>query len=263
MSVTINGRTLDALVYQVCELAGHVAPTTPQRAPVGLAGAPGVYGTELTVSPREVTVGLDVRPTTLSDRQTVMDTLRRRLGGLLELTTLDLPTRVLRCELQGVETDFYSGAYAQTAVYVRLRFVAVDPARWDIQPLTYGLSTARTACPVGTDTSAPVLELYGSCTNPAVTIFSHTGEQVAQMTFAATLGANDTLLIDCATQELQRWNAGVLQTGAQSGLTALTNGPFLLLSPEDADPMGTRWPTLSLSAASGTPTGLVRYFRRW
>lgn len=263
MSVLVNGRDLATLVYGISELDGHLAPQVPQRAPVALANSPGVYGTEITVSPREVRVGLDVRPTTLADRQTVMDTLKRRLGGLLELTTLDLPTRVLRCELQGVDVELYTGAFAIPACFVTLRFVAVDPARWDVQPLTYGLSTSRTACPLGTDTSAPVLEVWGTCTNPVVILRAHTGREVARLTLTASLASTDALVIDTAAQTITRLNSGVEQTGVSAGLTALTSGTFPILSPEDASPLGTAWPTLELSAASGTPTGLVTYFRRW
>jgi hypothetical protein len=222
-----------------------------------------VYGTEVTVQPRIVTVGLDVRPATLADRQTLIDSLRRRLGGLLELTTLDLPTRVLRCELQEVTVELYTGAFALAACYVTLRFGAVDPARWEVQPLTYGLTAARTACPVGTDTSAPELEVWGACTNPVVILRSYTGLEVGRLTFTATLASTDALVIDCAAQTVARWNSGVLQTGTSAGLYLLTSGRFPILSPEDANPLGTAWPTLELTAASGTPTGLVTYFRRW
>lgn len=263
MSVLVNGRDLAALVYGISEVDGHLAPSVPQRAPVALANSPGVYGTEVTVAPREVVVALDVRPTSLASRQTVLDTLKRRLGGLLELTTLDLPSRVLRCELQGVTVELYTGAFALPACFVTLRFSAVDPARWDVQPLTYGLSTSRTACPIGTDTSAPVLEVWGLCTNPVVILRSHTGAEVARMTFTASLAATDALVIDTAAQTITRVNSGVEQTGVNAGLTTLTSGRFPILSPEDASPLGTAWPTLELAAVSGTPTGLVTYFRRW
>lgn len=263
MSVLVNGRDLAALVFQISELTGHLAPSVPQRATVPLANAPGVYGTEVTVAPREITVGLDVRPSSLPDRQTLMDTLKRRLSGLLELTTLDLPTRVLRCELQGVTPEFYTGAYAQPAVWVSLRFVAADPARWDVQPLVYGLSTARTVCLIGTDTSAPDIEIYGACVNPSVVLRSWTGAEVARLDFTASLAATDALLISSSRQTVTRLNSGVVQTGALAGLFALTTGRFPILSPEDASPTGTGWPTLELSATSGTPTGLLTYTRRW
>ena len=263
MSVLVNGRDLAALVYQVSELDGHLAPSVPQRETVALANAPGVYGTQVTVGPREIRVGLDARPASLADRQTLMDTLKRRLSGLLELTTLDLPTRVLRCELRTVGVEFYTGAFAQPAVYVTLTFLAVDPARWDVQPLVYGVSTARTACPVGTDTSAPDLEIYGVCVNPSVVLRSWTGAEVARLDFTASLAATDALVISCSRQTVTRVNSGVVQTGALAGLFALTAGRFPILSPEDASPTGTGWPTLELTASSGTPTGLLTYTRRW
>lgn len=259
----VNGRPLAALVYAVCELDGHLGGALPERSLVPLANGAGVYGTEVKVAPRGVRVGLDVRPVSLADRATLVDTLRRRLSGLLELTTDDQPGRVLRAELRSITPEWYTGQYANPAVYLALEFVAADPARWDVQPLTYGLSTARTACPIGTDTSAPVLEVYGPCTNPAVILRAHTGAEVLRLEFGASLGANDALVVDCAAASITRLVAGVVQTGTNAGAYALTAGRFPVLSPEHASPDGTTWPTLELSAQSGTPTGLVTYTRRW
>lgn len=263
MSVYVNGRDLAALVYGILDLQGHLGAVLPQRETVPLANGPGVYGTTVTVAPREVTVMLDVRPTLVADRVTSLDTVRRRLGGLLELTTADLPGRVLRCELRDLGVQFYSAPLAIPHIAVTLKFVAVDPARWDVQPLTYGLSTTRVACPLGTDTSAPDLELYGTCTNPTVILRAHTGAEVARLEFSAGLAANDALVISCSQQTITRYSSGVVQTGSLSGLSALTGGRFFVLSPEDASPLGTVWPTIELTAASGTPIGLVTYTRRY
>lgn len=262
MSVTINDRSLADLVYMVSELDGHLAPTVPRREGVALANGPGVWGTTVTIEPRTITVGLDVRPTTLAARQTLMDSLKRRLAGLLELRTDDLPGRVVSCLLSGIAVEFYTGAYALPAVYVRLQFTAIDPARTDVEPLVYGLSTARTACPLGTDPVAPTLWIYGSCTNPVVIVRSAAGAEVSRMTFTVVLGTNDALLIDGGTQQITRTVAGVVQTGTNSGLAAFTSGAFPLLAPDDGTPDGA-WPTIELTASSGTPTGLALYSRRW
>ncbi len=263
----INRQPLTDLVYQILVLDGHLAPSLPKSSTVTLAQAGGVHGSVVTVDPRRITVGLDVRPSSLANRQAVMDSLKRRLlRGLLEIETDDLPGRVLRATCDSVTVEFYTGAYANPVIYVGLSFVAPDPSRMDREPLVYGLSTARTACPLGTDTVAPRVWLYGaspSVVNPVIVQRDHTGAEVLRLTLTGTLATNDALVIDCAAQTLDRFVAGVLQTGTAAGLGWLTSGRFPLLDPSDANADAAVWPTLELTSTSGTPTGLVAYHRRW
>lgn len=263
----INRRPITDLVYQILVLDGHLAPSLPRASTVTLAQAGGLHGSVVTVDPRRITVGLDVRPSSLVDRQAVMDSLKRRLSrGLLEIETDDLPGRFVRATCDGVTVEFYTGAYANPVIYVALQFTAPDPARLDIEPLVYGLSTARTACPVGTDTVAPRVWLYGaspSVVNPVLIVRDHTGAETMRLTLTGTLATNDALVIDGAAQTLDRYVAGVLQTGTAAGLGWLTSGRFPLLDPSDANADASAWGTIELSATSGTPTGLVAYHRRW
>lgn len=263
----INGRPITDLVYQLLVLDGHLAPTLPRAATVALAQSAGTFGSVVTVDPRRLTVGLDVRPTSLVDRQAVMDSLKRRLQrDLLEIETDDLPGRVVRAMCDSVGVEFYTGAYANPVVYVSLAFTAPDPARVDVEPRAYGLSTARTACPLGTDTVAPRLWLYGaspSVVNPVVLVRDHTGTEVMRLTLTGTLATNDALEIDAARQTVDRYVSGALQTGPAAGLGWVTSGRFPVLDPTDASPDADAWPTIELSATSGTPTGLVAYARRW
>lgn len=263
MSITVNGYDLGRLVYHLSEIDGHLAPTVTPRGIITLGNAAGLWSTQVTVTPREVMVGCDVRPDSLADRQAIMDRLARRLGGDLEITTADLPTRFLRGRLSAVEVQLYPGSFAQPACFVTLRFAIPDAARSEVEPLVYGLSTARTSCPVGTATSAPFVYVYGACTNPVVILRGASGAEVGRLTFTVTLGATESLAIDASTQRIDRTTAGVIQTGASSGLAVFTSGVFPILSPEDATPDGTAWPTLELAASSGTPTGLVLYQRRY
>jgi hypothetical protein len=99
--------------------------------------------------------------------------------------------------------------------------------------------------------------------NPVVIVRDHTGTEVMRLTLTGSLGANDALAIDGATQQIDRFAIGVLQTGTNSGLGWLTSGRFPLLDPTDANPDAPAWGTIELAATSGTPTGLVAYHRRW
>jgi phage-related protein len=263
MSIFVNEYDLGLLVYMISSLDGHLAPSVMQRDTLALASSAGRWSTQVKIDPRQITVGLDVRPATLAARQTIMDSLSRRLSGDLEIRTADLPTRFVRARLANIAVELYPGSFAQSEAFVTLTFTAPDPARVDLEPLVYGLSTARTPCPVGAMTSAPMVWIYGACTNPELVVRNVSGTEVMRTTFTVVLGATESLVIDAATQQVQRITAGVVQTGALSGLTAFTSGRFPVLSPEDATPDGTAWPTVELVASAGTPTGLTVYHRRW
>jgi hypothetical protein len=257
-----NDFDLGRLVYHLSQMDGHIAPSVVRRETIALGNSAALWSTQVTVTPREIIVGCDARPETLTDRQTLMDRLSRRLGGLLELRTADLPGRFLLGRLADVRVELYPGSFVQPACWVELRFTIPDSARADVEPLIYGLSTSRTACPVGTQASAPLVWVY-SCTNPSVVVRAASGAIVSTLALTVTLGSTEALLIDSASQSITRYTAGVVQTGASSGLRALTSGRFPLLSPEDATPDGTAFPTVELTATAGTPTGLILYAERW
>lgn len=260
--IGLDGRRLASMVYALSEIDGHLTPVMPEHATVALGHAPGVWSEQLTVSPRELRIGLDVRPHSYVGRQRFMELLRARFGGrLLELTSDDQPGRVLRCTMRTPTVELYPGSFANLAIWVSLPLHAADPAWRDIEPHIFGLSAARTPCPIGTDTSAPLVHIAGACTDPAIVIRNASGVEVSRTEFGVILGTNDTLSIDSATEAMTRRIAGVVQTGLSSGLRAYASGPLPLLSPEDA---GTEAPlTVELTAASGTPTGVLTYHRRW
>lgn len=258
-----NAYDLTRLCWSLAAIDGHLSPVVPQRDVIALGNAPGLDGPVVRVTGRDVVVDLEVRPDSLAERHTILDRLWRRLGGVQELESDDLPGRVIRSRLSNAAVSLYTGAYALPAASISLTFTATDPAKWEAEPLVYGLSTARTACPIGTELSAPQVWIYGTCTNPEVIVRAASGAEVARLTFAVSLGSTGALWIDSASQTITRTVAGVVQTGAASGLAVLASGTYPLLSPEDATPDGTVSPTVELTASSGTPTGLIRYHRRW
>jgi phage-related protein len=85
------------------------------------------------------------------------------------------------------------------------------------------------------------------------------GDESHRLTLTGTLATNDALVIDSARQTIDRYVAGVLQTGTASGNAWLTSGQFPLLAPEDA--INGDGITVELTSTSGTPTGLLLYTR--
>lgn len=260
MSVFLDDRPLTDTVRDVMTVDGALAPAVEVRTTQPLANAASVLGTGVSVASRTITVGLDVWPTTLPDRVTAMDTLKRRIGGLRLFRMTDAPTREMYVVLAGVQVEFYH--ISQPRCFVEVQFTAADPTRYEREMRAIALSTARSEALVGTVPSAPVIYLYGaspSVVNPVVILRNDSGDESHRLTLTGTLATNDALVIDCARQNIDRYVAGVLQTGTSGGNAWLTSGQFPLLAPEDSiEGIGV---TVELSATSGTPTGLLLYTR--
>lgn len=264
MSIWINDRPLTALVTAITGLDGYLSPDAPARELVALADTAAIVGTTVTVSPRTITVTVDVATAALLDRQTMLDALARQLRGRLLLRTADRPDRELSVVCQGITLTFYDTPLTVVACSVGMTLVAADPVWSDLEPLAYALSTSRTACPLGTATVAPTITLYGGVVvNPILIVRAASGEETGRLTLTGSLAANDALVIDAGAQTMARYVAGVLQTGPTAGLTWLTSGTFPLLDPTDGDAAQAAWPSIELAASSGTPTGVVTYNRRW
>jgi hypothetical protein len=260
MSVYLDDRLLTDTVNDVFTVDGALVPAVELRTPQAIANSLGTWGTGVTVNARGITVGLDVWPTTQADRVTVMDTIKRRVGGLRLFRMADSPTRETYVTLTDVKVEFYHIAIPRC--FVSLQFSAVDPTRYEREARALALSTSRMEALLGTVPSAPIVYLYGaspSVVNPVVIVRNDSGDETHRLTLTGTLATNDALVIDSARQTIDRYVAGVLQTGTSSGNAWLTSGQFPLLAPEDAiEGVGV---TVELSATSGTPTGLLLYTR--
>ena len=263
----VRGQPLDDLVWNTLRLDGHLAPATISRPSIERADGTAFFGSRVTVSQRGIVIGLDVRPASIEERTTTIDSLTRRFTGLLPVQTADDWTRVYYCERQAAPSvELYTGTHANPICYVEYLLTAVDPYRYDVEPIPLSLSTTRVACPIGNGTSAPRIWLYGAGTavvDPVVIVKNAAGDEVSRLTFSVSLGSNTALDIDCATQLVNRYSAGVLQTGTSSGLACVASGEFPVLDPTDASPPTSQWGTVELSSTTGTPTGLILYTRRW
>ena len=264
MSVWINDRPLTALVTAITGLEGYLYLDAPARELVALSTSAAIVGSTVTVSPRTITVTVDIATAALLDRQTMLDALARQLMGRLVFRTADRPDREISVVCQGTGLTFYDAPLAVVACSVVITLVAADPVWSDLEPLAYALTSSRTACPLGTAPVAPVVTLYGGVVvNPVVIVRAASGEETGRLTLTGSLGTTDAVVIDAGVQTITRYVAGVLQTGTAAGLTWLTSGTFPLLDPTDADAGQSAWPTVELAASTGTPTGLLTYCRRW
>lgn len=262
MAYTINGRTLDDLIFQSLMLEGHVAPILPTWEAVPLAQGASVLTPTARLSARRLRITVDLRPATLVDRVATQDALAGRLAGGLRIATTDAPDRVWYATLAQVAVEMPAGPVVNPLCVVDLDFTLHDARRGDLETQLRALSATPVACPTGTGVSAPTITLFGAATavvDPVVTLARFDGEPVAALTLTGSLGTNTWLEIDCATEWIWLYTAGV-KTNA---LPYLDSGVFPLLAREDAAGVDGPYPLLSLSSASGTPTGLVAWRRTW
>lgn len=272
-AILLDGRALTDLVFDVLRIDGQLAPSVSSTPAVTMANAPSVLGATVGVSPRRIAVKVEIWAATIALRDTLLDTLWRRIGhSERELSVVSSPSRAVRVTCDAIDVTYYDAAHGSPVCALDFVFLALDPRRRELQPQLWTLSSARRSVPIGTEVSAPRFWLYGNATpivDPVVIVRRFTGEEVSRLTLdgvtdtraTASLGANNALLIDSARQSIEYYVSGVRQTGAEHGLSWYGDGQFPVFSPEDCAAELSAWGTIEVSATSGTPTGLLTYYR--
>jgi hypothetical protein len=150
-------------------------------------------------------------------------------------------------------------------IKVTLSFTIKDGVALRLQPDGYALSTTRVACPIWTAESKPVVVVHGggaALTNPVITVRNAAGSIVQTMSFTVSLGSTAALRIDAARTLVSLVTAGVITDAMVAGYWPIGSGDYPLLRPYDANPEAGAYPTVELSASSGTPVGRITYTRR-
>ena len=252
----IDNAPLDALVWQVLTLTGHLAPSTPQRATIDRGVAVSAPSSRTTLAPRVLEQTLELRPPSLPDRIATIDAIRARCAGLLELRLSESPDRRWWGFLDSDPVvELVTAPYVNPLCLVTVRFRVLDPRAEAVEPTVIALGATPVAIPLGFSASAPVVALFGaspSVVDPVITIDGPAGV-ITALRLTATLAAGEALELDAATEQVQRRQTGTVV----SALETVTSGSFPVADPETG-PL-----TMRLSATSGTPTGVARYRRLW
>ena len=198
-----------------------------------------------------------------------LDALYAAVGeGEVRVRTIYAPDRYCLATLDQSSGEPDAIGIVNGVVKVTLGFLIKDSVAFRTQSDGYGLSTSRTACPVGTDHSAPMILLYGggaTLTNPSIVIRNGAGDPVQSMGFSTAslgggvLGATDYLLVDSVRAAISKSLAGTL-SAAES---LWTSGDFPLLRPADGWVEDAIYPTVELTATAGTPKGMITYRRSY
>lgn len=149
-------------------------------------------------------------------------------------------------------------------INVALSFSVKDGVAFRLQPDGYALITTRTAVPIGTAESKPVITVHGggaAMTNPTITVRNAAGDIVQTMLFTASLGANDALRIDSARSTVSKIASGTVTDGLAAGYWLY--GDFPILRPYDGNVELGAYPSVELSSATGAALGSITYTRRY
>jgi phage-related protein len=217
----------------------------------------GIPSDVATVGAGSYAITARVEPTSLTNREDVVNAIHYKLKGLLELRFADQPDKVLDVQLSpNVEiAPEAPTSFVEPGLLVTLNFIAASPYKRDRWGQMAGFGSVRTEIPLGDLPSAGIVEIMGSASNPVLTYRAASGEALETMTFTITLAATDFLEIDLGKRTIYKNVSGV-RTRVDSIRTA---GYFFNLDPADGSPDFEDWPTLEVSAGDG----LILYNRNW
>jgi hypothetical protein len=256
MTLHINGRSLDDLAWQTLTQTGHLAPTLARRPVVDRGDGAPTWTTTLTAGERTITQLLDMRPHTLADRVTLLDTVAARCAGVCELTTTDAPDRRWWAVLDDRTVDLVTAPYVNPIHLLTLRWRCQDARAEAVEPTVLALSSTPVVVPLGVSASAPVVTLFGASTpvvDPEIVITYGGGAREGRLSLTGSLAAGESLTLDAAAESMRLTTGG----NTVSALARLGSGVWPVFDPADG-PI-----TVALTATSGTPTGVSRHRRMW
>jgi hypothetical protein len=194
---------------------------------------------------------------------TALDGLRALFAeGPVAVRSVYAPDRYCLAHLLSHDGVAVAPAVLNGQVEITLSLMVPDGVAFRLEPDGYALSTARTACPVGTAFSFPALTINGnggSLTNPLVTLRDAGGQTVQTMGFTIVLAANDYLRVDSARGAIDKSVAGTVT----DGMSLWTSGDFPIIRPGDASVEAGGYATVELTASAGTTKGGISYLRRY
>jgi hypothetical protein len=253
--------------------AGHAESpqfSDPSAALLGALGA--TWLSEPTqAAPRRIVVGGNVKQASAALYRAAIDQVKGlATQGAVRVRFADHTDQEFRdCRLVDFKAVPRAALLSNLAGDVVMQFEAADPLRYDVNPQGIPLSTSRASLPIGTAPSFPLIRIHGggaTVTGPIViTVRNAGGDSVQTFTISVTslsgsvLGANDYIDIDGTRIRMVKSLAGTQSDGG----ALWSAGDFPVIRPADGNWELLEYPTMELSANSGTPVGLCTYARAW
>lgn len=270
--VWINGRDVATeFAFAVTGLGGWPGVLGSATRALNLQQMPEADGAILdprlvTRQPGRATLNGLILGTDVSSARAYVDALKTLVQqGEVAVRTCYATDRYCLAIADGEDGTAFNPSVLDGVVNVALTFAVKDGVAVRTAPDGYALSTARTACPIGTAKSYPVFTIHGGgvgFTNPTITVRDAAGNPVQTMGFTITATASDVLRIDSGRSQVSQISAGTITDGIAAGYW--TAGDFPMLRPADGGDLAlAAYPTVELSSATGTMQGLVTYERRY
>ena len=181
-------------------------PTAQQPLRQGLRPVGSGSATEV----RALDLRLLVSPTSVTDRQTKLDTLSDRFAGQVEVASADAPNRVCFGLLETMRVTSPWKPFVNMSVYADARIVCHDPLWYDRDPQILWVATGtRVALPMGTGTvRRMVITAHGAATNPVFILRDQTGTEAQRMTLTGAPSSSQWVDADCDRYALTLQSAG-------------------------------------------------------
>jgi phage-related protein len=180
--------------------------------------------------------------------------------------TFYAPDRYCLATCIGLEGVAHIPQVLDGSVDVQMSFQVKNGLAFRLQPDGYALSPTPTPCPIGSAESRPVIILHGNgavLTNPTIAVRNAANDVTQLMNFTVTLAANEALRIDTARATVSKITDGVITDALAAGYWPPGSGDFPLLRPYDGAIEAGQYPSVNVTAITGTPVGSISYVRRY
>lgn len=271
-AVYLNETALSSIGVYVMGLgSAQSAPSRdyPTLAIPGRQG--GVLSADPTTPPRTLTLSVTVVSTTIAGRRAAEDQLRSlAMRGLVAITVDDdvNEPRVIEgvctsCELAPPGRQHPVDATVSAGT---VTFVCPDPTWRDRTQQAIALPFGEpTPIPLGTAPTGGIVRIGapGWSTNVADISIGYNGASGAE---AGGMGLTGTLVAgtDYLEVDLDRMTIVKVSSGAvTNAISWITSGGFWGMDVNDGDVLAGVYPTITLSALTGTPVGSWAGYRRW
>lgn len=247
-----NGRDLSDFNFRVASLHGLPAVFSIDRGAVPMIGRAGAVRTspDPDLRPRPVTAAGYVRSSSVAAADADIQSLLEWIGlDTVELRTGRNAEVMYFASLVSSAVDVPDPQLLTPGARLELGFSLASPLAYAVAPKTYVVAATGAAnridVPIGTGPSTPLLRLFGSATNPIVTLRNAIGDILKQVTYTVTLDADDYLESDSDLQTHVLSNNG---SASFADSVPGTGDPFFYLDPRDADRAGGAAHTFEVSA---------------
>lgn len=261
MSVLLNGVSQVDLGLVLVEGSPAVAGFTRTRESISWPGRTGSIASPVATTPMRVLrfVYQARASMTATERNTALQRLSALLTGPIEVQCTDGTARRLVGVCTSYDASITTPSFVNMAPTVTVEITCPNAAFEDLELQQFALSATPTRMPVGTAGHTACFVLVGANTTPfTITYRNCAGTSVGQIACTPALAANETLVIDTATEQFVKYNT-----------TAGTDG--VLVPTWDTTPIDPGWPEflprdaqreLGAYATLEASTALGVYYRR-